>query len=540
MEEVRLLVIGDPHFKPKTLYEAKLLTSNLEKVASKLKPDLIICLGDILDTHELVHTRAYNQACGFLHKMSRISPTFLLIGNHDLINNSQFLTTNHPFNALKKWKNINIVDNVVEFEIKGFYFVLVPYVPPGRFQEALKKCNGDWTKASCIFAHQEFHGCKMGAITSTNGDGWDDTNPLVISGHIHDQHKLKDNIYYTGSCMQHAFGDSITKTIAYLTMRPNKGLENRPKKFRGDVIKHNKLLCYYQKIDLGMPKKKTVYIDIDDIDDFDPEGTEDKIRLVVRGSAEKFKVFKKTKKAKDISSYGVKIAYSQPKSAREIDPHIQKIIGSGKKSYHQILKAIINKEDKLVQDAYKEIFGSEVLEIEQEKRLVFSSDEEESEDEREQSLSEEESEDEREQTPSEDESEQSLSEEEPPPPQKTSKKRRLQLQKIKEDEARNRAIAQAQKMVGKKKQLKGSPPQRRNPTNRKKFHRQEIEEEEARRKAIESAQKMVTKKKNRREDDQAQRPIQRPNMKQRRDRQLRDEELNRQKAMAMAQSMIRR
>ncbi len=51
---------------------------------------------------------------------------------------------------------------------------MVPYVPPGRFVEALNIIDNEWWKnVNCIFAHQEFYGCKMGAIESIEGDKWD-------------------------------------------------------------------------------------------------------------------------------------------------------------------------------------------------------------------------------------------------------------------------------------------------------------------------------------------------------------------------------
>ncbi len=69
---------------------------------------------------------------------------------------------------------------------------MVPYVPPGRFVEALNIIDNEWWKnVNCIFAHQEFYGCKMGAIESIEGDKWDHSFPLVISGHIHSEQRLK-------------------------------------------------------------------------------------------------------------------------------------------------------------------------------------------------------------------------------------------------------------------------------------------------------------------------------------------------------------
>ena len=46
--------------------------------------------------------------------MSEITMTYILVGNHDMINNQQFLTDNHWMNGLKQWDNIVIVDHPVQ------------------------------------------------------------------------------------------------------------------------------------------------------------------------------------------------------------------------------------------------------------------------------------------------------------------------------------------------------------------------------------------------------------------------------------------
>ena len=104
-----------------------------------------------------------------------------------------------------------------EENINNEKFIFVPYVPPGRFEEALRTLKDDWISASCIFAHQEFAGCKMGAIVSIEGDKWDIKNPIVISGHIHSKQQPQKNIYYSGSAMQHAFGESAKNIIAFFS-----------------------------------------------------------------------------------------------------------------------------------------------------------------------------------------------------------------------------------------------------------------------------------------------------------------------------------
>ncbi len=75
---------------------------------------------------------------------------------------------------------------------------------------------------NCIFAHQEFYGCKMGAIESIEGDKWDHSFPLVISGHIHSEQRPQKNIFYPGSVIQHAFGESEDNGLLLLIFNGSK------------------------------------------------------------------------------------------------------------------------------------------------------------------------------------------------------------------------------------------------------------------------------------------------------------------------------
>ena len=69
-----------------------------------------------------------------------------------------------------------------------------------------------WELADCIFAHQEFRGCKMGKEIS-KGDEWNAEYPLVISGHIHDYQIVGKNILYPGSSIQHTYTETHNKRI---------------------------------------------------------------------------------------------------------------------------------------------------------------------------------------------------------------------------------------------------------------------------------------------------------------------------------------
>jgi DNA repair exonuclease SbcCD nuclease subunit len=213
-------------------------------------------------------------------------------------NNQQFLTENHWLNAMKDWDNVTVVDKVICDIIGGEKFIFAPYVYPGRFIEALNTLGKEWEDASCIFAHQEFSGCKMGAIISVEGDKWSLTHPHVVSGHIHSRQIPQENIYYPGSALQHAFGESSKNIIAYLT-------------FQDSEYKR-------EEIDLKLPRKKIVYKDIDEMEDYTiPEDTEDKIKVTVSGVYNQFKTFKKTKKYKDMLNKGVKVVFKPKKIDHE-------------------------------------------------------------------------------------------------------------------------------------------------------------------------------------------------------------------------------
>ena len=285
-----VIFIGDPHFQVSNIEEVEIFIKKITELVMERKPDIVVIGGDLLHTHERLHTIALNKAYEFVDRMRKITKTYVLVGNHDYIQNQQFLTDNHWMNALKDWKNTVIVDKVVIEVINNEKLVFVPYVPPGRFEDALNTTGDEWRDASCVFAHQEFYGCKMGAIVSEEGDKWSLDNPYVVSGHIHSRQIPQKNIYYSGSAMQHAFGESEKNIIACL-----------------DIYDRKYTL---DEVDLSLPRKKIVYVDTETIDEFViPTDTEDKIKVSVSGNYNEFKALKKSKKYKEMIKKGVKVVF---------------------------------------------------------------------------------------------------------------------------------------------------------------------------------------------------------------------------------------
>ena len=319
---MKVIAIGDPHFKTDNVSETNLFIEKLENLIKKENPDLIVVLGDLLHTHERLHTTPLNKAHDFILKLRELASTVILVGNHDMENNQQFLTTNHWMNGMKEWENVQVVDKILHKYIGDFHFVFVPYVPPGRFIEALNTNTDDWKNADCIFAHQEFFGCKMGAIVSVEGDKWPENYPEIVSGHIHSRQQIQKNIYYCGSSMQHAFGESEKNIIPIFTWDE----ENKKK--------YNLL-----EIDLELPRKKIIYTDVENVEDYKLTNTKDKIKISVSGQYEEFKAFKKTKKYKEILKTGIKVVF-KPKKV-EIEEKNKEIAQIESSDFINILNSLV-------------------------------------------------------------------------------------------------------------------------------------------------------------------------------------------------------
>jgi hypothetical protein len=128
------------------------------------------------------------------------------------------LTDEHPFGALKLWPNTVVADDkavIVSLTPPLVSFLLVPYVAPGRFAEAVATAaataSAAWTNVTAVFAHQEFQGAIYGHKPSTIGDVYASNAPLCVSGHIHEFSSPQPNIVYVGAPL-------ITHHIAFVVV----------------------------------------------------------------------------------------------------------------------------------------------------------------------------------------------------------------------------------------------------------------------------------------------------------------------------------
>lgn len=238
-DTVRILTIGDPHFKKNNIPEMKELTRKYVELANKIKPDLIVNLGDTLHHHGTQFTDQ-QVACYEFHKLlakKHSHRIMIIIGNHDRPNNQDFLSRRNPLNAYSFHPNIRVAWKVKETIIKGQKFIFVPYVPKGRFKEALETKKDSLVNTRTIFCHQEFRGAFYGGGESKDGDKWSDKLPMIVAGHIHNRQKRKEGITYVGTPLPTTYGSNETKkTVTLFTYHPN-GTHTEDQYDLGIVIK---------------------------------------------------------------------------------------------------------------------------------------------------------------------------------------------------------------------------------------------------------------------------------------------------------------
>lgn len=257
------LVVGDMHLKTNNVKETKILMDGIFENISEYEPNVIVFLGDTLDSFERIQMtlqttamKFFKECASIIYKNSNFSPEiYLLIGNHDRKHNQVFLTENHPFYGLKgTMKNLNIVDHPKDLYVGGKRIVFCPYVPEDRFMEALDKLKKPIKDKhiDILFAHQDFDKIKIGKEVK-----------LVISGHIHDM-KKDGKVFYPGTPYQHNFGESTNKGIYIFELVDNGSLNK----------------C---KIPLNIPIKKTIEVTEEELEELDTTKLKN-TRVILKGS----------------------------------------------------------------------------------------------------------------------------------------------------------------------------------------------------------------------------------------------------------------
>ncbi len=278
---MKFLCIGDPHFKRDNSIETDFLFSEIERILSSDHFDFVVVLGDTIDSFRKIDIDVLTRSVKFLRMIvENCGELILLIGNHDRMNQIDFLSDISPFYALKFWERTHVVDSPLLLEREGEKFLFVPYVYPGRFLEAISPFEKEIEKIKLIFSHQEFRGASLGT-TLSESEEYPPSFPLNISGHIHSFQKIKENLVYVGTPYQQTFGDYSDKILLEVEI------------FDSEISVSTKKIEYI--------KKKIEIISDSQLKDYSPSSDEkERIKLIINGNPKKIKRLLSLKKFNEI------------------------------------------------------------------------------------------------------------------------------------------------------------------------------------------------------------------------------------------------
>ncbi len=207
-----LFIIGDLHVTEQNPEQFLQLRQRVHELLQTLPIRCVILLGDVLDNHGVISRRAMDSVVLWLEELTSELQVICLVGNHDMDHNQRFCDPrSHWMAALRHMPGLTVVDRPMLLSAAGRKVVAVPYVPPGRFSEAVGQLDPEEVANSeLLFAHQEFSGGELSESILSDCSEEYEFVPVCVSGHLHRAHWLRaagrQKVCYTGSAFAHSFG----------------------------------------------------------------------------------------------------------------------------------------------------------------------------------------------------------------------------------------------------------------------------------------------------------------------------------------------
>lgn len=104
---MKVLAVGDMHIKSSTREIMATARESLVKLAVTSLPDYIILLGDQLDGHSIMKLSCVSALTTLIEALVDVAPVIMLVGNHDMLNNQQYCSSEHAFASMKHIKNLS-------------------------------------------------------------------------------------------------------------------------------------------------------------------------------------------------------------------------------------------------------------------------------------------------------------------------------------------------------------------------------------------------------------------------------------------------
>lgn len=352
MSVLKVLAIGDPHFKSDNEIETEMMTKQLCDIIIRENPHFVVILGDILHRHEKVDLYPFRRATAFLRAVRSVSKhMYVIVGNHDRPNNNIFLTDEHSFNSLKEWDRTTVIDDVQVHNAYGsdgipYQFVFAPYVPNGRLAEAFATKSLDFSLPgiSGVFTHQEYMGSKINQLTKSETDTWPAVSPVNFSGHIHDYEEVQSNLIYTGTPIQHGPHDTLDKTVSMIEYSPTD-------------VPGTAHMSSHKRISLVIPRKFVVNLTPEELSVYvmPPNCS---IKIKVEGPASVIKTVMALDNVKRLAAtLGVKIVVIDTTPSRAGDFTVSTTALKARTSFQERIFGAVTSEDTGVRDAFRHLFA---------------------------------------------------------------------------------------------------------------------------------------------------------------------------------------
>lgn len=184
----KYILVGDLHSKPANLDETKRIFEKISEVALRHEVYNVILLGDLFDTHGVVHLPVmlcYHQLFSKYYNL-----TFTcLVGNHDYVTHGDY--KQNSLIAFKDMGNVRVVDDLSELG----EFDVMPHCSEDKFFELCEK-----KMSSTLICHHTFAGAQYeNGFYAPEGIDLDKVPyKTIISGHVHLNHQV-GKCFYPGT-----------------------------------------------------------------------------------------------------------------------------------------------------------------------------------------------------------------------------------------------------------------------------------------------------------------------------------------------------
>lgn len=220
---MRILHLSDIHWRGFERHEEYTKIFNqFYQQAKELKPDIIVCTGDIFHTKtQNITPEVVDKLVWMFENCAKIAPLHLILGNHDgnLTNSNRQDAISPIIEAMKENKNIFLYKKSGTYNIPNFNTIKL-HVFSCFDKHGWNNIKSENDKFNIALYHGSVNGCKMdnGTILSNGEVDISMFQPydLVLLGDIHKTQIMAERengpwIGYPGSFIQQSFGEEENK-----------------------------------------------------------------------------------------------------------------------------------------------------------------------------------------------------------------------------------------------------------------------------------------------------------------------------------------